>query len=522
MASGRRAAARTSPPICAAVRTLAGRTIGLSVMATQASAITFLSTPGQAYESGLGFVQNYFGLPLALIIVAAVFLPDLPPAECLHGLRIPRAPVRFEDAPARRGAVPAAARARRRHHDLRPGHHPLDRARLAAGCDHRPHGLFVIVYTVAGGNEAVTLTQKYQMARDLRRHGRGVRRAAGEAARRARADRRAHRGRRASASCRRWISPSMSTSATPFWSGLLGGVVPVALVFRHRPVAGPALPLRRLAAREPARPDVQRGPARSRCSSSSCCSARWSSSSTSSSRRRSSSTKPPGPPRRTSAGARLRALEADFAAAHAEKQRVDPRLARRPARRQSRRPATARAAAWRRRTRSEALRAEAREALHAGRPATSTERCRLCFHHLRARPPAARHHRPAVALIFAAALSSLGLRTQRAGRDHHCRFLPACARRDASDAHYVARLQVVHRLLGPGRHRLRPVRPPGGEPHPGHQHSRLRLLRRDARPFPRGVFSAARRRHRGVLGGAGGPGAGVRPLFHAQHRLPLV
>jgi len=41
-------------------------TIGLSVMATQASAITFISTPGQAYESGMGFVQNYFGLPIAL------------------------------------------------------------------------------------------------------------------------------------------------------------------------------------------------------------------------------------------------------------------------------------------------------------------------------------------------------------------------------------------------------------------------------------------------------------------------
>ena len=50
-------------------------TIGLSVMATQASAITFLSTPGQGYESGIGFVQNYFGAPLALLIIAAVFLP---------------------------------------------------------------------------------------------------------------------------------------------------------------------------------------------------------------------------------------------------------------------------------------------------------------------------------------------------------------------------------------------------------------------------------------------------------------
>src|SRR5262244_1129164 len=50
-------------------------TIGLSIMATQASAITFLSTPGQGYESGIGFVQNYFGAPLALIMVSAVFLP---------------------------------------------------------------------------------------------------------------------------------------------------------------------------------------------------------------------------------------------------------------------------------------------------------------------------------------------------------------------------------------------------------------------------------------------------------------
>ena len=42
-------------------------TIGLSVMATQASAITFLSTPGQAFHSGMGFVQFYFGLPIAMI-----------------------------------------------------------------------------------------------------------------------------------------------------------------------------------------------------------------------------------------------------------------------------------------------------------------------------------------------------------------------------------------------------------------------------------------------------------------------
>ncbi len=50
-------------------------TIGLSIMATQASAITFLSVPGQAYEDGLRFVQFYLGLPIAMVIISAVFVP---------------------------------------------------------------------------------------------------------------------------------------------------------------------------------------------------------------------------------------------------------------------------------------------------------------------------------------------------------------------------------------------------------------------------------------------------------------
>lgn len=49
--------------------------IGLSIMATQASAITFLSTPGQAYEDGMRFVQFYFGMPLAMVILCIVVLP---------------------------------------------------------------------------------------------------------------------------------------------------------------------------------------------------------------------------------------------------------------------------------------------------------------------------------------------------------------------------------------------------------------------------------------------------------------
>ena len=50
-------------------------TIGLSVMATQASAITFLSTPGQGFKEGMSFIQIYLGLPLALIVVSAFFVP---------------------------------------------------------------------------------------------------------------------------------------------------------------------------------------------------------------------------------------------------------------------------------------------------------------------------------------------------------------------------------------------------------------------------------------------------------------
>ena len=56
-------------------RSLSWSTIGLSVMATQASAITFISTPGQGYAEGMSFIQNYFGMPLALIVVSIFFIP---------------------------------------------------------------------------------------------------------------------------------------------------------------------------------------------------------------------------------------------------------------------------------------------------------------------------------------------------------------------------------------------------------------------------------------------------------------
>ena len=50
-------------------------TIAVSIMATQASAITFISTPGQAYVDGMRFVQFYFGLPIAMVILSATAVP---------------------------------------------------------------------------------------------------------------------------------------------------------------------------------------------------------------------------------------------------------------------------------------------------------------------------------------------------------------------------------------------------------------------------------------------------------------
>lgn len=56
-------------------QSLPWHTVGISIMATQASAITFLSAPGQAYTQGMGFVQFYFGLPLAMIVLSIWIIP---------------------------------------------------------------------------------------------------------------------------------------------------------------------------------------------------------------------------------------------------------------------------------------------------------------------------------------------------------------------------------------------------------------------------------------------------------------
>lgn len=139
-------------------------TVGLSVMATQASAITFLSVPGQAYTEGMGFVQFYFGLPLAMIVISAVFIP------LYYRLKVFTAYEFLE---------------KRFNHQTRlltASLFLLQRG-LAAGITiYAPAiilsqivgwslnftiffiGALVIVYTVSGGSKAVNQTHKQQMA----------------------------------------------------------------------------------------------------------------------------------------------------------------------------------------------------------------------------------------------------------------------------------------------------------------------------------------------------------------------
>ncbi len=78
--------------------------MGLSIMATQASAITFIATTGQAYVDGMRFVQFYFGLPIAMVILSATAVPDLPQSRRLYGVRISGTALRR----ARRARWPAS------------------------------------------------------------------------------------------------------------------------------------------------------------------------------------------------------------------------------------------------------------------------------------------------------------------------------------------------------------------------------------------------------------------------------
>ena len=85
--------------------------VGLSVMATQLSAITMIGTTGQGYADGMRFIQFYYALPIAMLILSVTFVPFFHNARRLHRVRVPRAPVRREDALAHRVPVPDLARA---------------------------------------------------------------------------------------------------------------------------------------------------------------------------------------------------------------------------------------------------------------------------------------------------------------------------------------------------------------------------------------------------------------------------
>lgn len=139
-------------------------TIGLSVMATQASAITFLSTPGQAFDDGMRFVQFYFGLPVALVIISVVAIP------MYHKLNVYTAyeylEKRFDLKTRTLGAILFLI-----GRSLAAGmtiYAPAIILALLLGWNIYWTcviiGFFVILYTVSGGTKAVSVTQKQQMA----------------------------------------------------------------------------------------------------------------------------------------------------------------------------------------------------------------------------------------------------------------------------------------------------------------------------------------------------------------------
>ena len=138
-------------------------TIGLSVMATQASAITFLSTPGQAFNDGMGFLQFYFGLPFAMIIICVFFLP------LYHKLKVFTAyeflENRFDFKTRTLTAILFLIQ-----RGLAAGitiYAPAIILSVVLGWNTKVLvviiGLLVILYTLIGGTQAVNVTQKQQM-----------------------------------------------------------------------------------------------------------------------------------------------------------------------------------------------------------------------------------------------------------------------------------------------------------------------------------------------------------------------
>ncbi|SDQ80527.1 sodium:solute symporter [Flagellimonas zhangzhouensis] len=138
-------------------------TIGLSVMATQASAITFLSTPGQAFHDGMGFVQFYFGLPLAMVVICLIFIPIYKKLKVYTAYEMLEG--RFDLKTRTLTAILFLVQ-----RGLAAGitiYAPSIILSAVLGWDLRTLnviiGIMVIIYTVSGGTKAVSVTQKQQM-----------------------------------------------------------------------------------------------------------------------------------------------------------------------------------------------------------------------------------------------------------------------------------------------------------------------------------------------------------------------
>lgn len=138
--------------------------VGLSVMATQASAITFLSAPGQGYTDGLRFVQFYFGLPLAMVVLCITFIP------IFHKLNVFTAyeflEKRFDNKTRTLTAFLFLLQ-----RGLSTGitiYAPAIILSTILNIDVNYtivlNGLIVIAYTVYGGSKAVSYTQLFQMS----------------------------------------------------------------------------------------------------------------------------------------------------------------------------------------------------------------------------------------------------------------------------------------------------------------------------------------------------------------------
>jgi SSS family transporter len=138
-------------------------TVGLSVMATQASAITFLSTPGQAFHDGMGFVQFYFGLPLAMVVICLTFIP------IYHKLKVYTAYEFLEqrfDVKTRTLAALIFLIQRGLGTGLTIYAPAIILSSLLGWNLNLMNliiGVMVIIYTVSGGTKAVNVTHKQQM-----------------------------------------------------------------------------------------------------------------------------------------------------------------------------------------------------------------------------------------------------------------------------------------------------------------------------------------------------------------------